>query len=243
MASFGKKTSPVQSGFGKKSSSPAPQAATGRFASAPASSEALSPEAQAFLNDYKTEASNGFANISGKSASASFAMVGSGGHVGEKPVGFMRVFSYLIDSAIITLPVFILMWPFIMTQLEVMSTAPEGSPAAAMAQLQLYKVVLVNAFVRCIYAVSMESSALQATVGKLLLGQIVTNKQMTRPSLGQVIMRNTLGRLVLNVIPFNIGYFMAFFGEKKGVHDMMSGTRVRKKAVAAYGASMGEVFA
>ncbi len=243
MASFGKKPSAAQGKFGKKSVPSARQANAGRFTSASASSEALSPEAQAFLNDYKAEAGNEFANSSGKSGGASFAMSGSGGHIGEKPVGFTRVWSYLIDSVLITLPIFILMWPYIVTQLEVMSTAPEGSVAAAKANLNLYKFVLVNAVVRCIYAVAMESSALQATIGKMLLGQIVTNKQMTKPSLGQVIMRNTLGRFVLNIIPFNIGYFMAFFGEKKGVHDMMSGTRVCRKAVAGYGGSMGEVFA
>ena len=72
----------------------------------------------------------------------------------------------------------------------------------------------------------------------------VTAKDGTKPSLGGVIMRNTLGRFVVNIIPFYIGYFIGLFkSDKRCVHDMMSATMVRKRMPGGGAVQVGEVFA
>ena len=57
-------------------------------------------------------------------------------------------------------------------------------------------------------------------------------------------MRNTLGRFVVNIIPFYIGYFIGLFkADRRCIHDMMSGTMVRQRLPGGGAAQLGEVFA
>lgn len=226
MAGFGKKRAAGQAGFGKKSTHQS-RAYTPHTAT-PASLDFLTGGAGAAAQaqpDYMT------------------IKTGSAGQHAGKPVGLRRVVSFLIDTLVVSVPFFVVMSPQLIAALEASANATPDSQAEAKAQIDMYTLILMHAVVRCAYAVAMEASALQATLGKMALGLVVTNKHFEKPSLLSVIMRNTLGRFVVNVIPFYIGYIIAFFGEKKGVHDMMSGTRVCKKAPAEYTANPSEIFA
>jgi uncharacterized RDD family membrane protein YckC len=90
----------------------------------------------------------------------------------------------------------------------------------------------------------MEASRLQATLGKLMVGAVVTDRDGNKPGLGGIIMRNTLGRFVVNMVPFYAGYVMGLFRkDRRGLHDLMSGTMVRKREPAGASAGYSEVFA
>lgn len=68
--------------------------------------------------------------------------------------------------------------------------------------------------------------AYQATLGKKLVGIKVLSAEGYKLSLGKVIMRETVGRLVCG-FSANIGYIItAFTGKKQGLHDMIAGSVV-----------------
>jgi uncharacterized RDD family membrane protein YckC len=75
--------------------------------------------------------------------------------------------------------------------------------------------------VQIFYFAIMESSSKQATLGKMVLGIVVTDANGKRISLGRAVGRN-LGKIISSVILL-IGYFMIAFTEKKqGAHDIMA---------------------
>lgn len=75
--------------------------------------------------------------------------------------------------------------------------------------------------VQILYFAIMESSKYQATLGKMVLGIVVTDTDGKRISFGRAIGRN-LGKIVSQIILF-IGYLMVAFTEKKqGLHDIMA---------------------
>jgi uncharacterized RDD family membrane protein YckC len=86
---------------------------------------------------------------------------------------------------------------------------------------------LINTVIGWLYYAGMESSARQATVGKMALGLTVTDLSGERIS----FLRAT-GRYfakILSAIILGIGFIMVAFTEKKqGLHDMIAGTLVVK---------------
>jgi uncharacterized RDD family membrane protein YckC len=75
--------------------------------------------------------------------------------------------------------------------------------------------------VQILYFAIMESSSRQATLGKMVLGIVVTDTDGKRISLGRAVGRN-LGKIISTIILL-IGYIMIAFTEKKqGLHDMMA---------------------
>lgn len=69
----------------------------------------------------------------------------------------------------------------------------------------------------------------QATLGKMALGIRVLNEQGEKPTLGQVALRETIGKLVSG-ITLGVGYLMVAFTDKKqGLHDMIGNTIVVAK--------------
>jgi uncharacterized RDD family membrane protein YckC len=88
-----------------------------------------------------------------------------------------------------------------------------------------YLIWIVGAFV---YSAWMESSAYQATVGKIALGIQVTDLEGNRVSFGRALGRN-LAKILSGLILY-IGFIMAAFTERKqGLHDMIAGTLVVKR--------------
>jgi uncharacterized RDD family membrane protein YckC len=82
--------------------------------------------------------------------------------------------------------------------------------------------------IQILYFSFMESSKLQATVGKLALGIIVTDLNGAKLDFGKAFIRN-LCRIISNMTLL-IGYIIAGFTEKRqALHDIIAGTLVIKK--------------
>jgi uncharacterized RDD family membrane protein YckC len=72
-----------------------------------------------------------------------------------------------------------------------------------------------------LYFAIMESSSKQATLGKMVLGIVVTDTDGKRVSFGRAVGRN-LGKIISTIILL-IGHFMVAFTEKKqGLHDIIA---------------------
>ena len=83
-------------------------------------------------------------------------------------------------------------------------------------------------FIRWCYFAGMESSPIQATLGKVVVGLYVANEKGERVSFGQATGR-FFGKILSGLILF-IGYLMAGFTEKKqALHDQLSHCLVLKK--------------
>ena len=79
-----------------------------------------------------------------------------------------------------------------------------------------------------LYFALMESSAKQATLGKMLVGIVVTDIDGDRVSFGKASGRY-FGKIVSSII-LMIGYIMAAFTERKqALHDIMAGCLVIRK--------------
>ena len=91
--------------------------------------------------------------------------------------------------------------------------------------------VLVTAAVVAVwlYYAGMESSLYQGTLGKMVLGLIVTDLEGRRISFGRASGRY-FSKLITGLIPLGIGYAMAGFTEKKqALHDMIASCLVLRK--------------
>ena len=79
-----------------------------------------------------------------------------------------------------------------------------------------------------LYYAIMESSSKQATLGKMVIGAIVTDESGNRVSFARATGRY-FGKFLSQII-FYIGYLMIAFTEKKqGLHDILASTLVIKK--------------
>src|SRR5262245_15036774 len=86
-----------------------------------------------------------------------------------------------------------------------------------------------NMAISIIYFAIMESSAKQATLGKMLLGLRVTDMQGGRISLLRAAARYLAGWL--SGLILCIGYIMVAFTERKqGLHDMITSTLVVRQS-------------
>jgi uncharacterized RDD family membrane protein YckC len=78
------------------------------------------------------------------------------------------------------------------------------------------------------YFTIMESSERQATIGKSAMGLIVADENGNRLDTQKALARN-ISRILSGMICF-VGYFMAFFTEKKqALHDIIAKTNVYTK--------------
>lgn len=81
-----------------------------------------------------------------------------------------------------------------------------------------------------LYYALMESSKVQGTVGKKVLGIVVVNEEMKQPSFGQVSVR--FWSRIVTVLTLGVGYIMAAFtNNKQTIHDRISHTHVVDKNV------------
>ena len=79
-----------------------------------------------------------------------------------------------------------------------------------------------------LYFALMESSTKQATVGKMVLGIVVTDLDGNRISFIKATGRH-FGK-ILSVLTLGIGFLMIAFTEKRqGLHDRLAGTLVLTK--------------
>jgi uncharacterized RDD family membrane protein YckC len=131
-----------------------------------------------------------------------------------KYAGFWKRFAALIiDSMIIGMVTYIV---YLMIPVMLSRGRPESQVSLGW---------IVGMIVNWLYRAIMESSSVQATLGKMALGIIVTDYEGDRISFGRATGR-LLAKIISGVILF-FGYIMAGFTEKKqALHDMIAGTLV-----------------
>lgn len=213
--------------FGKKAAAPM----AGRSGAAP--KERLSPEAAAFLNAERARTSSAPA----RSATPSYANpkpAASSVHGAGKPVWGRRIIALLIDSALFVVPLVLL----------IVAMGPQPMMTDAQFATGFIAALLFVGLGSIVYYVVMESSSLQATLGKMAVGAIVVDKNGGKPTLGAIILRNTVGRFCSNMIPFYIGYFLGLFrADRRCLHDLIAGTMVCKRSADGAPANYSQVFA
>lgn len=126
---------------------------------------------------------------------------------------FRRMVAYLIDTAILFV-VFLLMRLVLDEVLE-----------------PLYVNILLNV-IALLYFSIMESSSRQATIGKGLLGLVVTDMEGNRIRFVRAFLRN-FARYV-NFFIFGFGYLTLFFTKRRQcLHDLIARTCVARSAGVA----------
>lgn len=130
---------------------------------------------------------------------------------------WIRVVAYIIDAIIIGIVQYV-----IAMILGVNMFDPEAPQTGASTLLNIISIAIGVA-----YFAGMESSAKQATVGKMAMGLIVTDVEGRRLSIGRAIGRYFAK--ILSALILLIGFIMVAFTERKqGLHDMIAGTLVLK---------------
>ena len=155
----------------------------------------------------------------------------------KKYAGFWwRFLAFIIDALIIGVAKWIIITPILgvigfgayqaATTGEMDGTAAVGLAGAFIGAMIMTSLLVAVA--SWLYFALMESSKLQASIGKLALGIIVTDMEGNKISFGRATGRY-FGKLLSGMIIL-IGYIMAGFTEKKqGLHDILASTLVWKK--------------
>ncbi|WP_159983525.1 MULTISPECIES: RDD family protein [unclassified Novosphingobium] len=106
----------------------------------------------------------------------------------------------------------------------------------------MFGMVAVSIVVNWLYFALMESSKLQATIGKLAVGLVVTDLTGARVSFLRATGRY-FGKILSSAI-LCIGFIMAAFTERKqGLHDLLAGTLVYKTRDPQQVYNSADVFA
>jgi len=143
----------------------------------------------------------------------------------QKPMAFAgfwcRFAAYTIDGVIIGFVMNSLYW-FIRNQLQ-LGTSFDFSENMTNVIFSLLNVI----FCWCYFS-GMESSPLQATLGKWLVGIYVTDIEGNRIGFGKATGR-FFSKIISGII-LTVGYWLAGFTEKKqALHDMIAGCLVLRK--------------
>jgi uncharacterized RDD family membrane protein YckC len=137
-----------------------------------------------------------------------------------------RVAAYIIDSIILNIAFSFLAMIFGIG-LSVTSLIGDGAMGDTLAFGTITLIWTVNIVGNWLYFALMESSSMQATIGKLALGVVVTDEHGDRIS----FLRAT-GRYfakILSGLILLIGFIMvAFTARKQGLHDFIASTLVHK---------------
>ncbi len=150
--------------------------------------------------------------------------------------GFWKRFAaHLVDSfiigvcsMIIILPVVIMMGIGFGASAIDMEGSEEMIPVLIALLGAYLLVVLIAVILTWLYYALMESSSKQGTLGKMILGIVVTDMNGGRITFGRATARYF--SKILSGLIFGIGYIMAGFTEKKqALHDMIAGCLVVNK--------------
>ena len=149
---------------------------------------------------------------------------------------WLRFLAYIIDSAVMTFGVVLVLIPLVFLTglgalLSGMRFDEEWNDAGFFVILGfLFLAATASLLVTWLYHALLESSEWQATVGKRMLGMVVTDMAGRRISFGRSTARH-FGKIVTNMVPLMIGYIMAGFTERKqALHDMMAACLVLKRS-------------
>jgi uncharacterized RDD family membrane protein YckC len=161
-----------------------------------------------------------------------------------KPVWGRRVLARLVDEFGVWFLISLVSGGGLLKAVSTYIVADAGSPLEVAASVEILGYAVIFMVFQSVYNIAMEASSKQATLGKMMVGAVVTTRDGSKPGLGSIVMRNTVGRFVSNVMPFYAGYVMGLFSdERRCMHDMMSGTVVRRRVPAQSAHNYGEVFA
>jgi uncharacterized RDD family membrane protein YckC len=151
----------------------------------------------------------------------------------RKPVAYagfwLRLAAYLIDSILLGIAVGIFIFMPLLGQSGAGEMSPESFWALYMdTSRQGIARRLLVVMAAWLYWALLESSALQATPGKRMLGLFVTDLQGRRITFARASGR-FFGKAISGFL-LMAGYIMAGFTEKKqALHDMLAGCLVLKK--------------
>jgi uncharacterized RDD family membrane protein YckC len=136
---------------------------------------------------------------------------------------WIRVGAYLIDAIILYVVNMIIFGVF---GLSMMPAANAGLSEEALGGT-VWLVYLLTLVLNWVYFAVMESSARQATLGKMALGLTVTGEGGQRISFARATGRYFAK--ILSGLVLMIGYIMVGFTQRKqGLHDMLASTLVLK---------------
>jgi uncharacterized RDD family membrane protein YckC len=148
---------------------------------------------------------------------------------------WLRVLAYIVDNVVIGVGLLCVLIPlFFLTGFGALIShiRPQedwGDAGALVIIGFIFLAAMASLVVTWLYHALMESSEWQATVGKRMLGLVVTDMAGQRVSFGRSTGRH-FGKIITNMVPAFIGYIMAAFTERKqALHDMMAGCLILKR--------------
>jgi uncharacterized RDD family membrane protein YckC len=148
---------------------------------------------------------------------------------------WLRVVAFIVDNVVISLGLLCILIPlFLMTGLGavISSIHPQeemGDAGILVIIGFIFLAAVATLVVTWLYHAWMESSDWQATLGKRMLGLVVTDMAGRRISFGRATGRH-FGKIITNMVPAFIGYIMAAFTEKRqALHDMMAGCLILRR--------------
>jgi uncharacterized RDD family membrane protein YckC len=141
---------------------------------------------------------------------------------------WLRFLAYLLDTVLLTAVSFVVSLIIGFAVGLVVSLTNRDALQTAISIMQGIVFILTLAAVWLYFAL-MESSRLQASLGKMALGLQVTNRQGERIGFGRATGR-FFGKIISG-IPLYIGFMMAGWTQRKqALHDMLADTLVVRKA-------------
>lgn len=133
---------------------------------------------------------------------------------------WLRMVAGAFDAGIVLFAMWLVAWVF---NVDYAALEPTEAELNSIAMIEAGSV-----FAGWIYFASMESTAPQATVGKLFLGIYVTDLAGERLSFGHASLRYW-AKVISTVILF-VGFFMAAFTRhKQALHDIVASSLVLKR--------------
>ncbi|HIP50432.1 MAG TPA: RDD family protein [Candidatus Pacebacteria bacterium] len=130
---------------------------------------------------------------------------------------WVRGAAYIIDSFVLGIITFVIVIPLNF----VIGFASVMGDSVFMSLMGQVIATIIGLAVGWGYYIFM-THKFQATLGKMAVGAKVIDESGQNLSLGKIVLRETIGKLVSGFL-FGIGYLMAAFTSKKqGLHDMMS---------------------
>jgi uncharacterized RDD family membrane protein YckC len=164
-------------------------------------------------------------------ANAGYAAVPSVEYAGF----WVRFLAFLIDNAVMGIGFVLILIPLIfLTGLggfigEIHPNEDMNDVGIFMLFGLLFLAATVSLLLTWLYHALMESSEWQATLGKKVLGLVVTDMAGRRVSFGRATGRH-FAKIITNMVPAFIGYIMAGFTERKqALHDMIAGCLVLRR--------------
>lgn len=155
--------------------------------------------------------------------------------------GFWRRLVAAIIDGIVLNVAFSIVGSIFGVSLAFTSLLARGEPNPLAVASAMSGMGLITLALGWLYSAAMESSALQATVGKLAVGVVVTDLSGERISFGRATGRHFAK--MISAFILMIGFIMvAFSSRKQGLHDKIAGTLVYKTRNPAEVRSLEGVF-